>query len=401
VDRLPAELTPLPESISDGGEFHAGDGTIRWTLHDLWPGQTRYLTFEAQVNPGFAPAEPVALENHLEVEGYWPWEPGAGGPPPPPSYPYGTSTTLTILPGAMAQVAAAQAAAHPPAIYTAKLLDGAIVDKPVASLYVHASPDTEFLYIKEWVWDHGAGDWALANDSGWLPFTTGDNLEVSAGATGKHGQLRWQLSAGDGVKYLGVWAANGDNHTTNLNEGHLLFTNVVSASGQRLSAGQRVQYRLPMSTGQLGVFALSTESGDADLYGWRPRFAFRPHWVSNASESDHGVEGFGFNAEEYGVYLIEVEAAGQDSIYRLLVGGDIRGSTSLASAAAALGLPDEAGLRQSPPGGSQAPLDRKGLPEHPLTLSTPLGLPDAEVLDDVPQPSPIPRRYLPLVYREW
>ena len=98
------------------------------------------------------------------------------------------------------------------------------------------------------------------------------------------------------------------------------------------------------------------------------------------------------------MHLVEVEAAGQDTVYRLMVGGDIPGASSLAEVRAELGLPAQEGVRGALPQGVQLPLADKERPLHPLTLGTPYGLIDAESLPGVP-PSPAPRHYLPLVYR--
>ncbi len=103
---------------------------------------------------------------------------------------------------------------------------------------------------------------------------------------------------------------------------------------------------------------------------------------------------------EYGVHLVEVEAAGQDSFYRLLVGGDVPGAASPAEVGAALGLPPEEGGSRMLLPGVQLPLSKKERPAHPLTLSTPYGLPDAEDLDDVPQPEWEFKGYLPLAFKE-
>ena len=87
TDTLPTGLAPLPDSIGDGGQYDAGTGAIRWTLHGLWPGETRFLTFDAQVDPGLAPSEPLALENRLDLLGYWPWQPPPGDRPNRPPTP--------------------------------------------------------------------------------------------------------------------------------------------------------------------------------------------------------------------------------------------------------------------------------------------------------------------------
>jgi uncharacterized repeat protein (TIGR01451 family) len=407
TNTVPAGLTVLTDTISGGGQYDAGSGAISWALDALWPGETRYLFFSARVDAGLALTESLTLENRLDVLGYWVWEDPYGVmPPAPPSYTEAATTTLTVLTGTLAS-------ASPPHIFAADVLEGAVVDDPQVTLFVEASPDAEFLYVKEWVWDTVSDTWTLAQESGWVSFEEADGLEVSENIFSKQGRYQWMLSEGDGVKYLGVWVADADQQTTNLNDANLIYTNLMSAGGQTLDAGERVQYRVPLRADELAIFNLVTLSGDADLYIWKPRFAFRPHYLSNAEENGFHIDTLGFFAEEEGVHIVEVEAVTDGTTYRLATAGDMPGAALLAETRTALtsdqratlAAQDEAmrGIYAAAPQGVQVPLQEKERPAHPLILSTPYGLEDAEVLPEAPEAPPEEpvesMVYLPLVMR--
>ena len=177
-----------------------------------------------------------------------------------------------------------------------------------------------------------------------------------------------------------------------------------------MDAGERVQYRVPLRGDALAVFNLVTLRGDADLYAWRPRFAFRPHYLSNAEESGFHIDTVGFFAEEEGVHVVEVEAASEGTVYRLATGGDVVGGGLLAETEAELTRADvrileaqDAAMRdayQALPRGVQMAQGEKERPAHPLSLSTPYGVEGAEVLPEVPEvPGEAQAVYLPLVLR--
>jgi len=419
TDTVPAELTVLTDTISGGGRYDPGTGVITWAFHALWPGQTRYLFFSAQVDEGLAPTEPLTLENRLDVLGHWPWgeelpEIQPYLPPAPPSYAEVATTTVTVLTGTvttgLGDAAARKGGGTPPAIWAADVVEGEVVDDPLVTLFVEASPDADFLYVKEWVWDTVSDTWALEQESGWVPFEEGDGLAVSESGFSKQGRYQWMLSQGDGVKYLGVWVADGEQQTTNLNDANLIYTNLMGTGGQAVAAGERVQYRVPLRANDLALLNLVTLSGDADLYVWKPRFAFRPHHLSNGEGSGFHLDTVGFFAGEEGVHVVEVEAASEGTVYRLATGGDVVGAGLLAETEAELTRADvrileaqDAAMRdayQALPRGVQMAQGEKERPAHPLSLSTPYGVEGAEVLPEVPEvPGEAQAVYLPLVLR--
>jgi uncharacterized repeat protein (TIGR01451 family) len=164
TNTLPAELTVLTDTISGEGQYDAGTGVITWSLDAVWPGETRYLFFSAQVDAGLALTEPLTLENQLDVLGYWVWEDPYGVmPDEPPAHSAVATTTLTVLTG----TTTAQATQNPPTTWAAAVLEGEVVDNQQVTLFVDASPDAEFIYVKEWVWDTISDTWTLAQESGW------------------------------------------------------------------------------------------------------------------------------------------------------------------------------------------------------------------------------------------
>jgi uncharacterized repeat protein (TIGR01451 family) len=419
TNTVPAGLTVAPDSISDEGQYDADTGVITWTLHALWPGQTRYLFFEASADETTTPITP---ENRLDLMAYWLWDQSVPGVPPEPArHYYSTTTTLTVVPGADLAVAAASASdSSAPRVLDAAVVEGDIVSDPEVTLVVNASPNTRFLYVKEWTWDADLNEWSLAGESGWVPFEAGAGFELTQDAAGKYGRYTWTLSDGDGVKYLGVWVADADGQTSNINEGNMIYTNRMSVEGQQLAAGQRVQYRVGWHANDLAILNLVSLSGDADLYVWKPRAGFMPHYYSNAVPTgvDLSLDTVGFFAPEEGMYVIEVEAV-TDAYYRLVAAGGM--STDGASLAetrvnpawaslteddvALLKAQDEACKRRTMMRDAHQTLAalqsthltqaEKDRPAHPLTLSTPYRRGDVEILSSAP---PVPTTYAYLVY---
>jgi uncharacterized repeat protein (TIGR01451 family) len=417
TDTVPVGLTVLPDSITDGGQYDATTRQIVWTLHAAWPGQTRYLFWKATADSATAAA---ALENKLDLMSYWPWDSSCDPrvPPEPARHYYSTTTTLTVLPGASIRASAATATSNPtaPQIINAAVVEGEVVGDPDVTLLVNASPEARLLYVKEWTWNSTFNMWSLAHESGWVPFEAAAGLAVSQDNIGKYGRYDWTLSEGDGVKYLGLWVADADGQTSNLNEGNLIYTNLVSAGGQQLASGGRVQYRVPMRADQLAVLSLVSLSGDADLYVWKPRAGLKPHYYSNAVPSGQGlsVDSVAFYTPEEGMYVIEVEAA-TDAYYRLVTAGDISSAaaglaqtqvnpalaTLTDSEWAALKAQDEAlqGARQALPASTHLALADKERPAHPLTLTTPFSVGGIEGLPTAPAVPKVYLIYMPLIWK--
>lgn len=414
TNTVPAGLTVVPGSISDQGFYNPSTRVIAWTLDALWPGQMRYLTFNATAD---ATTIPITVENQSALMAYWPWEPLPGVPPEPERHYYSTTTSVVILPG-QAPAVASTPASTAPRVLNASVVEGALVSSPQVTLLVNATQSARALYVKEWVWDAALNAWNLTGGSGWVPFESAPGLEVFQDASGKYGHYAWTLSEGDGVKYLGVWVVDAEGQISNLNEGNLFYTNLVSANGHLLPAGERVQYRIPLDAGNLTLFNLVSLSGDADLYIWKPRAGFMPHYYSNAGPAASGLslDTVGFWALEDGMYVMEVQAA-TDAYYRLISAGALDTAGTLAetqvnTAWASLTEGDWALLKQQDTlmvdvtqnldswKSAHLTLAEKERPAHPLTLSTPYTLGGATEPSESPQlPPDYATIFLPLVLK--
>jgi hypothetical protein len=230
------------------------------------------------------------------------------------------------------------------------------VSVPQVALSLLAAPDARWMFLREWTPDPTSGNWTtVAESSGWIDYTE---------------TYTWTLSAGQGVRYLGVWVADGSGNVSNLDEHTLVFVNRVDGN-QVLADGQRVQYRGEIEQATWITGLLTTVAGDPDLYVWRPRNAFWPDRYTDATVPPGQVEDLGYqHAQQSGRYLLEVQAVGA-SEYRLELAGQ---APEMADASRALEV--------------------KPRPQHPLVVSDPLSAGQLGAIA-----GPLLKIYLPVMYR--
>jgi hypothetical protein len=345
---LPAGLTPAEGALADVDNsitYDPATGVITWPEVLLWPGQTTQFSFRAIVGEGQAAG---TLTANLNAHAFWP---NSNLLPPDNAVEF-TSRESTVAATADLTV---DPNLPPDRDVTAPRVRLAIVDgeAPTGSqveLTLQADADAFWMYLREWTLDPVAGTWTVARNSGWLPYAT---------------SLTWRLSEVGGVHYLGVWVADVAGNVSRLDEGSLVFTNRLV--DDNLLAGQRRQYRFTLDDG-LAVYNLLAQSGQADLYAWMPKFGQYPPYVGMG---DAFLKAMGFLVQAEGIHLVEVAAA-EDGTYRVLAASEpTQAATEGVSSVAAL-------------------------PNHPLTMSTPLtggagGAPDL-VLD-------LKSIYLPIIAR--
>ena len=91
------------------------------------------------------------------------------------------------------------------------------------------------MYLREWAPDPVTGAWKVTQNSDWIDFSP---------------TYTWKLSAGQGVKFVGVWVADAAGNVSTLEEAAMTFVNRVDAS-QALADGQRIQYRALLDAGSV------------------------------------------------------------------------------------------------------------------------------------------------------
>jgi hypothetical protein len=352
VVHLPVGLSAVAETIGSGGVYDPVARTISWAPEYLWPGQERPFTFQAQVDAGAA-ASDLALV--LNAVGTWPIVDSCPADARAGFQALETTVDVTAtlavepaLPSGVDVLA--------PASPFLTILSGQVTGSRDVELGIQlADPaDVQWMYVREWTWDSAGDKWVVAQGSGWFPY-------LPSYPYYPYYPYRWTLSAGDGVKYLGVWVADAAGNVSALGRSSLAFTNLLQGS-QFLADGERVQYRFNLLRSDQAIFGAAALAGDPSLYVWQPRNGFRPDYAAAGAGV---VDAVSFTASAGGLYLVEVRAEG-DSRYQLLLGGDA-GPLEISAAS-----------RASDP------------PEHPLTVSDPLsaGVAGAPILG---------KTYLPIV----
>jgi uncharacterized repeat protein (TIGR01451 family) len=350
VDTLPAGLTPITPTLGAGVKYDPTTRTVTWPAQLLWPGQSVQHTFQAQAA---ADLPAVTLENRATLHAFWP---NTDLLPPVERQRFlDHEQTVTVTAGVTVNPSLpAGSDLTPPWVRLGRGYQAGIVGSQVR-LDIAAAPDARWMFLRAWSPDPTTGAWTVAQSSGWINYTD---------------TYTWTLSAGQGVRYLGVWVADQAHNVSTLDERSLVFVNRIDGN-QTLANGQRVQYRGDIGQGTWLVAALKTVSGDPDMYAWKPRNGFRPDQYSNDTVLPGQTEELGHRfTPESGRYLLEVQAVGA-SEYQLTMPG---GGQAMAEAA-------------------YAPL-AKQRPAHPLVVSDPLSAGQVGPVDTLR-----PKIYLPLMFR--
>jgi uncharacterized repeat protein (TIGR01451 family) len=346
---LPAGLTLMTDTLAADVVYDLAAGVITWPAELMWPGQWARHTFEARTTAGL-PAG--ALVSQATLHAFWP---NSDLLPPEQRQRFlDQERTVTVMAGVTVDPSLPAGADVTAPWVSLNIGAGQVVTTGVVPLGIVAAPDTAYMYLREWTLDPSSGVWVVVQNSGWINYSP---------------NYTWTLSAGQGVKYLGAWAADAAHNISVLDEDSLAFVNRADAN-QVLAAGQRVQYRGDLELDNWLLATLLTVAGDPDMYVWRPANGFRPDLYSNDTVAPGQVENLGGElVVQSGRFLLEVLAAG-DSEYNLSLT-----RTSPSMLAAAHGLAE------------------KARPAHPLMLADPLG---ANQVGEGPAPKPF-TVYLPVV----
>ena len=422
TDTVPSGLTVLPGSISDQGQYVPASNAIVWHYGTAWPGETRYLNFSVQVN--VSPATTTTLQNTLLLHPYY-----AQSILSPHDYADPPELTVTgalrVLPtpaGAGLKPGIVDGLIRTPALAVLRsfVQEGNTVTDPNVNLYIQLTTQATAVFIREFtlVLTDTASytpTWTVANQSGWIPVVSQPGVfTVTTTAADKSFTYPWTLSAGDGVKMLEITAVDANGHQTSANAGNIVYTNLMSANGQTLEQGQRVQYRVDLGSQGLADWQLLVFGGDADTFAWRPRYSGYPNYFTAGSVVTGGltIRELSFNIEEGGTHILEVQAYTNTTTYRLVPMGSAPASAltsialtqrkgALASAdkstfdvltALADWLKESAVQAQLHPARPTPTLVR--LPAHPTTRTVPLTAPTLP-----PAPTIFWYVYLPIVQR--
>jgi len=233
-------------------------------------------------------------------------------------------------------------------------------DSPAVNLTLSAQDNpggtgVEQMYVTEFVFDAAAGQWEIAQESGWISYTT---------------SLNWTLSPSGGVKHFQARFADG---AWNISAAALAWINYTpSCDGIALAEWRLYQWRL--TAGESGTVTLTPcgGQGDPDLYAWIGPSGGSPHYYSsNAGTAPDTIALVAPETNEYNFWVYGFEATTYD--------------VTMAPTAGSLGV-------MAQDGGTQALGEGKTLPEAPPSV--------VEVPTYVPN-TPMYQIRLFLVFKNW
>lgn len=324
---LPVGLAPILESLPSDMHFDATSRTLTWATPELlWPGQWAHRSFETQTA---ADLPTSTLTTTAAFHAFWP----TTGLTPEQSQPFHDREQIIVAAATLAVSPTLPIAADvtPPWVHMTRL-SGQVVDAPQVAFAIAAAADARWMFLREWTPDPTTGAWVAVQSLGWI------DLQSTYTAT---------LTAGLGVRYIGVWVRDAAGNVSTLDEGGMIFVNRGNDS-QALADGQRVQYRGSPEPNAWIVALLTTLAGDPDMYIWEPYNGFQADHFVNASVAPGQTESAGGKLmASTGVALVDVVAVGA-SEYQLSFSRDDMASVTTAHTIS------------------------KVRPQHPLVVSDPL-----------------------------
>lgn len=307
-DTLPAQVSYIPGSASDGGTYDATNRTLRWNDISVPEASPVLLTFSVQaespvitptrvVNNAIISSGGIALKRSAKV-----W--------------------LLSQPGGDN---------IPPIVHSFTIGDRDVYTSPQVTLSISATDDVKvsWMYLKEWAlattpFPH----WQEVKSSGWVPFQV---------------DYPWTLSDQSGSHFIGVWVADSSLNRSHLTRRALDFASLLLPN-THIDQGGMVPYLVYYPAGVPVTAVLKTLSGNADLFVWHPGNMFSPDETSPAPGSI--TQTITFTTRTAGTYLFLVHGVkASDFDLSIIPGGGPR--AGLYSDAGRTAGPDASGLAQT------------------------------------------------------
>ena len=269
TDNLPAELSYVAGSASDGGVYDAAAHRLTWTDVPVPAGSQKLLTFD--VEAALTVDRPLAVTNTALIV--------ADGKT------YERSVRIALLP------APPTSDVRPPHVMDVRLGDSDVLTSRDVTVHITAEDNVGVtkMLIREWrLGTSPLPRWELVRETDWIPFQT---------------EVAWQLGDADGTHFIGVWVTDAAGNKSRLGRQAVDFASLVRPDAS-VDAGGLVPYLVHYSAGASVQVTLAPSSGDADLYVWSPGGLGRPDLRS--TNDGTAVDAVSFTAPRTGVYLILV-----------------------------------------------------------------------------------------------
>ena len=180
---------------------------------------------------------------------------------------------------------------RPPVVNSLTIGDQDVLTSPSVTLHISATDNISVsqMFIREWqLTSTPHPHWEMIQSSGWITYQP---------------DYEWTLGSADGTHYVGVWVMDAAHNISHLDRRAFDFASLVQP-GASVAQHGIVPYLVYYDQGVNVTATLTSITGDADLYLWRPGNYFGPDHKSTLPVS--GTDAISFTTPRAGLYLFVV-----------------------------------------------------------------------------------------------
>jgi len=275
-DPLPDQLTYVFDSASNGGVYDSADQIVSWNAITVPAGTSLPLTFVVSATTDIT--RPTPVENTATITVANPMTTTL------PNVLHREAHVLLVPSGINGDV-------WPPVVRSLTIDDQDVLTSPTVTLHISATDNISVsqMFIREWqLTSSPHPHWEVTRSSGWVPYQA---------------DYDWGLGSRDGTHFVGVWVQDAAHNISRLERRAFDFASLVQPGASVAQRGL-VPYLVYYDQGVNVTATLTTLTGDADLYLWRPNNHFGPDFKSTHPIS--GTDLITFTTQRAGVYLFVV-----------------------------------------------------------------------------------------------
>jgi uncharacterized repeat protein (TIGR01451 family) len=274
TDKLPELVTYVAGSANAGGVYDETSRTLTWSGLSVPGGSSMALTFDvtaASTLPSPTPQPIRLLITNTAVI--------ASGP-------------VTLIRSAQVWLVPTPTGDNiPPVVDSFTIGDTDVYTSPAVTLNIKAHDNVAVtsMYLVEWVLTgKPIPHWQLVKTSGWIPYQA---------------SYPWTLINQSGTHFIGVWVADKAMNRSRLTWNAIDFASLL-LPGTSIAQGHMIPYLVYYPAGVDVKAALTSTSGEAHLFLWKPGNMFAPDLSSAAPGSS--TQTITFTTQTAGIYMFLV-----------------------------------------------------------------------------------------------
>lgn len=278
TDPLPDQVTYVVDSASNGGLYDPGSQLLSWSAITVPAGSSLPLTFAVDATADIT--RPTLMKNTATITVVNPmtmtW---------PNSNVLNRQALVLLVP------TPPNGDLRPPEVRSLTIGDQDVLTSPTVTLHISATDNISVsqMFIREWQLSSAPRPhWELTQSSGWVPYQA---------------DYAWTLGAANGTHFVGVWVMDAAHNVSHLDRRAFDFASLV-LPGASVAQHGLVPYLVYYDQGVNVTATLTSLTGDADLYLWRPDNHFGPDHKSTHPIS--GTDAITFTTPRAGMYLFVV-----------------------------------------------------------------------------------------------